>query len=128
MNKYKKQVKGVEIDVYDILHAYEVKSHSIGHAVKKLLMPGQRGSKGYEQDLKEAVQAVQRAIDDAQESVKVEQVSDEWINHNATPYFPVDAYAQVETISLEGAKRTGLACNMVWSNTVKYRILNNGSK
>lgn len=128
MNKYNKKIKGVEIDVYDILHGFEVKSHAIGHAIKKLLMPGQRGSKGYEQDLKEAIQAIQRAIDDVQESGKFEQPPDDWIDHNATAYLPVDAYEQVETISLEGAKRTGLACSMVWSNTVKYRVINKESK
>lgn len=63
MSKYHKKIKGVEVDVYDILHAYEVKSHSIGHAVKKLLMPGQRGHKDTITDLKEAQASIEREIE-----------------------------------------------------------------
>jgi hypothetical protein len=54
---------GTEIvDVYDILVAYNVTCPAIGHAVKKLLMPGQRGGKSILQDLVEAEQAIRRAI------------------------------------------------------------------
>lgn len=60
-SKYHKEVKGVFIDVYDVLHAFNVESHAIGHAVKKLLMAGQRGHKSYYQDLNEAIQSIERA-------------------------------------------------------------------
>ena len=50
-------------DVYDVLHAFGVQSHAVGHAVKKLLMPGQRGAKDYAQDLREAVQSIIRELD-----------------------------------------------------------------
>jgi len=60
-NKYVKVIKGVEIDVYDILKAYDP-THPIGHAIKKLLMSGNRGFKGYVEDLSEAIQAIEREI------------------------------------------------------------------
>ena len=62
-NKYTRSIKGVHIDVYDVLNAWEVACPATQHAIKKLLMPGQRGSKDALQDLKEAVQAVERAIE-----------------------------------------------------------------
>lgn len=64
MNKYQRNVTELDsIDVYDILNLYGVKSHAVGHAIKKLLMAGQRGAKDYRQDLHEAVQAIQREMD-----------------------------------------------------------------
>lgn len=62
-SRYHKEVQpGVYIDVYDVLELYNVKSHAVGHAIKKLLMPGRRGSKDEHQDLKEAVASINRAI------------------------------------------------------------------
>jgi len=62
-NKYSRNIYGVDIDVYDVLDAWEVTCPAIQHAIKKLLMPGQRGSKDKLQDLKEAEQAIKRAIE-----------------------------------------------------------------
>lgn len=42
-----------------------VESHAIGHAVKKLLMAGQRGAKDRATDLEEAITAIQRAMEGA---------------------------------------------------------------
>ena len=50
-------------DVYSVLAAFEVTCHARGHAIKKLLMPGQRGAKSEVQDLDEALVSVSRAID-----------------------------------------------------------------
>lgn len=63
MSKYIRHVKGVEIDVYDVLNAYQVTNPAIQHAVKKLLMPGARGHKTRAQDLGEALASIDRAID-----------------------------------------------------------------
>ena len=63
MNKYQRTVRSKTIDVYDVLNAYEVDSHAVGHAIKKLLMAGQRGHKDRLQDLREAIQAIEREID-----------------------------------------------------------------
>jgi hypothetical protein len=51
------------IDVYCVLALFKVTSHAIGHAIKKLLVPGRRGSKGYRQDLVEAIASIQREIE-----------------------------------------------------------------
>jgi hypothetical protein len=60
-NKYKKSFKGVDIDVYDVLVAFEVQNPAIQHAVKKMLCAGQRGYKTQEQDINEAIQSLERA-------------------------------------------------------------------
>ena len=62
-NKYQRAIKGVTVDVYDVLDAFGVTCQARGHAIKKLLMAGQRGHKDEAQDLREAVQAIERSID-----------------------------------------------------------------
>ena len=71
MNNYEKKFHstcGGEFlaDVYSVLEAFGVTCQARGHAIKKLLMPGQRGAKSEVQDLKEALASVSRAIDMAQ--------------------------------------------------------------
>ena len=65
-NKYERKLPGVlaeyVIDVYDVLAMFGVTCPATAHAVKKLLMPGQRGAKTATQDLREAIQAIERAI------------------------------------------------------------------
>ena len=63
MSKYHKTIKGVTIDIYDVLRAFEVTSPPIQHAIKKLLMPGNRGRKDQLQDVQEALQSIQREIE-----------------------------------------------------------------
>jgi len=43
---YKRTIKGATIDIYDILVAYGVTCPARQHAIKKLMLAGQRGSKG----------------------------------------------------------------------------------
>ena len=62
MNKYQRKVQDIVIDIYDILAAYNVTDQAVGHAIKKLLMPGQRGHKTALQDLMEAKASIERAI------------------------------------------------------------------
>jgi DNA repair exonuclease SbcCD ATPase subunit len=50
------------VDISWFLHAWDVNS-VCGHAVKKLMCAGQRGSKGKLQDLKEACNSINRAIE-----------------------------------------------------------------
>ena len=62
---YHKQCKhcGNDLDVYDVLDMFEVESHAIGHAIKKLLMAGKRrGDKDYKQDLEEAISSIAREL------------------------------------------------------------------
>lgn len=53
----------VLVDVYSVLDAFGVSNPAIAHAIKKLLMPGLRGDKTREQDLREAVVSIQRALE-----------------------------------------------------------------
>lgn len=62
-NKYQRTIKGVTVDIYDVLDAFGVTCQARGHAIKKLLMAGQRGHKDEAQDLREAVQAIERSIE-----------------------------------------------------------------
>ena len=63
MSKYTRTIKGVEIDIYDILDAYQTGSAAVDHAIKKLLCPGTRGAKSRLQDLAEARGSIDRAIE-----------------------------------------------------------------
>lgn len=62
-NKYKRKVPTLEIDVYDILKAFNVTNPATQHAIKKLLCAGDRGYKDEVQDLKEALASISRAIE-----------------------------------------------------------------
>lgn len=62
-NKYIRNIHGVAVDVYDVLKAWDVTCPATQHAIKKLLMPGQRGHKGKLNDYEEAHAAIQRAIE-----------------------------------------------------------------
>jgi hypothetical protein len=68
VNKYEKTFYSTDsqefsADVYSVLDAFGVSCPAVQHAVKKLLMPGQRGAKSELQDLDEALVSVCRAID-----------------------------------------------------------------
>ena len=52
----------VTVDVYDVLKAFSVTCPATQHAIKKLLCPGQRGSKSAAQDLREAIGSIERSI------------------------------------------------------------------
>lgn len=53
----------VEVDVYDVLDAFEVTNPATAHSVKKQLCPGIRGEKDIVQDLEESVLSTNRALD-----------------------------------------------------------------
>lgn len=63
MNKYKRELKGVEVDVYDVLLAFDVTCPAMQHAIKKCLAPGKRGVKSAKQDKKEAIKSIKRSIE-----------------------------------------------------------------
>jgi hypothetical protein len=62
-NKYNRKCKSITIDVYDVLKAFEVVNPATQHAIKKLLANGKRGYKDAIQDLKEARDSINRAIE-----------------------------------------------------------------
>jgi len=62
--QYFKDVSHLDIiDVYRVLELFKVTDHAIGHAVKKLLCAGLRGSKPVEQDVQEALTALTRWVE-----------------------------------------------------------------
>ncbi len=52
----------IEVDVYEVLLAFNVSDPAIAHAVKKLLCCGQRGKGDAIADLNGAIAAIKRAI------------------------------------------------------------------
>jgi hypothetical protein len=67
VSKYQKKFISMDgkvfwADVYRVLKAFGVVCPAVQHAVKKLLMPGQRGAKGKLQDLEEALLSMSEAI------------------------------------------------------------------
>lgn len=61
----------IEVDVYDVLAAFDVQSQPIGQAIKKLLACGQRGKGDKLADLKGVLAAVNRAIQQEEQNVHV---------------------------------------------------------
>lgn len=61
VNKYSRVIGTVKVsvDVYDIAEAYEL-TPALSHALKKILVAGQRGHKDRDTDLAEAIQAIER--------------------------------------------------------------------
>ena len=72
MNPYRRKIpvgKDGLSDIYDVLTAFNVTCPATQHALKKLLLPGVRtGGKSRVQDLEEAVQAIQRAVELAEDA------------------------------------------------------------
>lgn len=63
MGKYNRTIKGVSVDIYDILHSFEVTNPALQHLIKKALCPGMRGHKDRMQDLMEVRDSAIRAIE-----------------------------------------------------------------
>lgn len=61
MNRYSRTIKGVEIDVYDLLEAYQPCNKALDHLIKKALMAGERGHKDRMQDLQDIIDSAIRA-------------------------------------------------------------------
>ena len=71
-NHYFVRVPFKYIDIYRLLELFKVTDNAIGHAVKKLLVPGLRGNKPTKQDIIEARDTLNRRIEmwDEEESLK----------------------------------------------------------
>lgn len=77
-NKYHRKIRGlaahgggeVTVDVYSVLTAFNVTSPGVQHAVKKLLCSGLRGKGSAVQDLTESIDAIRRAVEDAEREAK----------------------------------------------------------
>lgn len=62
-NKYNRQCKGITMDVYDVLKAFEVTDPALQHLIKKALCAGLRGHKNKEQDLIDILDSANRALE-----------------------------------------------------------------
>lgn len=60
-NKYIRECKGIKIDVYDVLQAFDVTNPALQHLIKKALCTGIRGHKNKEQDLQDIIDSAIRA-------------------------------------------------------------------
>lgn len=49
-----------QLDPYGVLEVFGVTDQMVGHAIKKLLMPGERGIKDMEKDIDEAIDTLLR--------------------------------------------------------------------
>jgi hypothetical protein len=63
LSKYHVPCKGITIDVYDVLKAFNVVNPATQHAIKKLLKGGERGFKDVNEDYQEAIESIERAIE-----------------------------------------------------------------
>lgn len=63
MSKYIRKIKGIEVDVYDVLKAWNVTNPALQHLIKKALQPGERGHKDRETDLTDILASAHRAIE-----------------------------------------------------------------
>lgn len=135
---YKKDVSHLDyIDVYRILDLFEVKNHAVGHAIKKLLVPGGRGVKDIRQDLVEASKSIERALqmldeDENKGSRDTANVKSEdkrgWIAWNGGG-IPVPFETKAEVKLRNGACFTGRAGRYSWEHDgnsgdiVAYRVV-----
>ena len=61
INKYTRDCKGVQVDVYDVLQAFDVTNPALQHLIKKALCVGIRGHKTKPQDLQDIIDSAIRA-------------------------------------------------------------------
>lgn len=62
-SKYNRPCKGITVDVYDVLKAFNVTCPALQHLIKKALAVGQRGHKDASEDLKDILASAKRAIE-----------------------------------------------------------------
>lgn len=60
-----------EIDLYRVFLIFGIDNPAVQHAIKKLAFAGQRGGKGYEQDIREAIVSAERALELHREDCEV---------------------------------------------------------
>ena len=80
MSKYNrvahKDGKHLEVDVYDVLEAFNVTCPALQHLIKKALCVGIRGHKDESQDLQDIIDSANRAIGLAADRVDGEMLAD----------------------------------------------------
>jgi len=80
MSKYNRVVhkdgKHLEVDVYDVLEAFNVTCPALQHLIKKALCVGIRGHKDESQDLQDILDSANRAISLAADRADGEMLAD----------------------------------------------------
>jgi hypothetical protein len=76
LNNHHQVRSSVTVDVYSVLTAFDVTSPGLQHAIKKLLCAGIREKASRLQDLKEARDALDRAIEDEERELYASQIAD----------------------------------------------------
>ena len=136
MNVYRRKIPASAdgtSDIYDVAAAYGVDCPARFHALKKLLLPGQRGAKGVVQDLEEAGTAIRRAIELAQPRLTPEQARDVlacieeyegggWITHDGSKWPPV-SQCRVKAELRYGRIFTRDSCLFDWSKVKRFRVI-----
>lgn len=88
---YHKNVSGLQsIDVYRVLRLFEVTDPCLQHAIKKLLVAGNRGAKDIAQDVQEAIDTLERwkemSAEDWKPIVNVEAIKPELDSLESAPF------------------------------------------
>jgi len=96
------------IDIYGVCEVFEVDDVSgrLHHAIKKILMAGKRGSKGYRQDIQEAVDTLNeklRALDSGKKNDAA------WTSHDGSEC-PVNDGAEIDILYRDGSEMIGTKC------------------
>lgn len=91
--------KPIQVDVYEVLKAFDVTDPALQHCIKKLLLPGGRRKGDKQADLKGAMAALNRAIDFANRDI-VDQIQEGILN--TAPVTVKDG----ETFTLRGPTTT----------------------
>lgn len=114
-NPYRKSVRHLdEIDIYQIGNLYEVKSHAVFHALKKLLCAGKRGAKDYEQDLMEAIESIERELQMVELNAGHLPDGEGWIEWKKGSSINSDEYPFVEVKLANGHSRAGKPGSFEW--------------
>ena len=93
-----------EIDIYRFLDLFGVTDQALGHAIKKLVVPGMRGGgKTSRKDIEEAIDTLQRKLEMMDEDGKKEPVSFSEAIESTPDEFQIDP--ETEWIDWNGGKR-----------------------
>ncbi len=80
MSKYDIEIKGVTVDVYDILKAADITSPALQHLIKKALHCGKRRHKDQLTDLNDILASAKRAVELANSDREQTTVKEESFN------------------------------------------------
>lgn len=119
------------IDIYRFLDLFNVTDQALGHAIKKLVVPGMRGgNKTSRKDIEEAIDTLQRKLEMMDEDAAVEKAEPEqpWLDWGPGYEHPVtDVLLDVRYRN--GVERFGLTADrVIWAHSgqptdiIAYRI------